>query len=75
MLNKSKINYESLIQYFPFLYPRNVWTDKPIEDYGYDWCLGVDELPEGWIRLFLLYCNGTVSGSFFEDIYRQYRID
>ena len=50
-------DYQSLIDYFPFLYPRNVWTDKPIEDYEYDWCLGVDELPEGWQRLFLLYCK------------------
>ena len=57
MLDKSKIDYESLIQYFPFLLPRNVWTDKPIKDYQYDWCLGIDELPDGWARLFLLYCK------------------
>lgn len=59
MLNKKldRAEYESLIQYFPFLYPRNVWTDRPVEDYEYDWCLGVDELPQGWVRLFLLYCK------------------
>ena len=50
-------DYKELINHFPFLYPRNVWTDEPIEDYDYDWCLGVDELPEGWVRLFLLYCK------------------
>lgn len=53
----SKEDYMGLIDYFPFLYPRNVWTDKPVEDYDYSWCLGVDELPEGWVRLFLLFCK------------------
>ena len=28
-----------------------------MEDYDYSWCLGVDELPEGWVRLFLLFCK------------------
>lgn len=52
-----KVEYENLVNYFPFLYPRNVWTDEKLEDYDYDWCRGVDELPEGWTRLFLLYCK------------------
>lgn len=53
----SKEDYMGLIDYFPFLYPRNVWTDRLVEDYDYSWCLGVDELPEGWVRLFLLFCK------------------
>ena len=52
-----KFEYENLINYFPFLYPRNVFTDNRIENYNYDWCLGVDELPQGWVRLFLLFCK------------------
>ena len=36
---------EELIERYPFLIPRNVWTDKIIEDA--DFTL-LDEMPEGW---------------------------
>lgn len=57
MLNLSKEENKRLIEYFPFLQPRNVWTDKILEDYDYDYILGVGDLPYGWERLFLLYCK------------------
>lgn len=46
-----------LIRKFPFLLPRNVWTDKLSEDYDYTYIKGIGEVPEGWERLFLLYCK------------------
>lgn len=69
----SKEDYQSLIDYFPFLYPRNVWTDKKVEDYEYDWCLGVDELPEGWVRLFLLYCKHMRQELLLHDYLDKFR--
>lgn len=57
MLNLTKEENKILIEYFPFLQPRNVWTDKICEDYDYDYILGVGDLPDGWERLFLLYCK------------------
>lgn len=57
MLNLSKEENKLLVEYFPFLQPRNVWTDKIPEDYDYDYILGVGDLPYGWERLFLLYAK------------------
>ena len=39
---------KELIDKYPFLLPRNVWTDKEIEDYDYSWCLFKNEIPDGW---------------------------
>lgn len=47
---------KKLIEEFPFLQPRNVWTDKISEDYDYSYVLGVDDLPIGWERIFLQMC-------------------
>lgn len=40
---------EELIERYPFLTPRNVWTDKIIEDA--DWTL-LDDMPDGWRKAF-----------------------
>lgn len=45
-----------LIDIYPYLLPRNLWTGKVSEDYAYDYIRGSYELPNGWYRLFLLYC-------------------
>ena len=39
---------KELIEKYPFLLPRNVWTDKVLEDYDYSFCLLKDEIPQGW---------------------------
>ena len=36
---------EQLLERYPFLIPRNVWTDKIIENT--DWTL-LDDMPQGW---------------------------
>lgn len=41
---------KELIERYPFLIPRNAWTDKPIDNYNYDnpsYTL-LDDMPEGW---------------------------
>lgn len=42
---------------YPYLLPRNVWTGKVVEGYKYDYVVGQHELPDGWFRLFLMYCK------------------
>ena len=48
---------KQLIDLYPYLQPRNLWTGKVSEDYDYSYIRGEHELPEGWDRLFLLYCK------------------
>lgn len=48
---------QRLIQEYPYLQPRNVWTDKIPEDYDFSYMRGVGELPPGWERLFLMCCK------------------
>lgn len=47
---------KALIEHFPYLQPRNLWTDEIVKDYDYDHIRGQWDLPDGWHRLFLLYC-------------------
>lgn len=48
---------KQLIERYPFLMPRNVWTDKIDEDYDYSYIRGISELPQGWENLFLQMCE------------------
>lgn len=48
---------KALIEEYPYLQPRNVWTDKIPADYDYEYILGELDLPEGWIDLFLQMCE------------------
>ena len=48
---------KKLVKLYPYLQPRNVWTDKVSEDYDYSYIRGEHELPTGWLRLFFLYCK------------------
>lgn len=36
---------------YPFLIPRNRWTDEEVEDYDFTWT-ELDAMPEGWRKLF-----------------------
>jgi hypothetical protein len=48
---------KKLVAEYPFLLPRNVWTDRVEESYDYSYIRGVDELPIGWQWLFLQMCE------------------
>lgn len=48
---------KKLIELYPYLQPRNLWTGKVSEDYDYSYIRGEYELPDGWLRLFFLYCK------------------
>lgn len=47
---------KKLIERYPFLLPRNVWTDEVDEDYDYSYIFPL-EIPEGWYKLFLQLCE------------------
>lgn len=50
-------NNKLLIEEFPFLLPRNVWTGELIENYDYSYTL-LDDLGDGWcIRFGLAFCK------------------
>lgn len=48
-------NYE-LCQEYPFLIPRNPFTDEIVADYDYSFTY-LDECPAGWQNLFLNMCS------------------
>lgn len=45
-----------LVEKYPYLIPRNVWTGKIPEDYDYTYIVGT-EIPRGWRQLFLQMCE------------------
>lgn len=53
----TKEDRKFLIEVYPYLQPRNVWTDKIPDDYDYEYVRGERELPEGWFSLFLQMCE------------------
>lgn len=55
-MNKIEQN-KVLVERYPFLLPRNVWTDKVPEDYDYSYIRGIGEIPDGWEKLFLQMCE------------------
>ena len=48
---------KKLIEKFPYLMPINLWTLEPVKDYDFDYIRGDYELPDGFMRCFLLYCK------------------
>lgn len=46
-----------LVENYPFLQPRSVWTDEIPDDYAFEYINGVGDVPRGWERLFLLFAK------------------
>lgn len=53
----TKEEIKKLVERYPYLKPRNVWTGKVPEDYDYPYIRGIGEIPEGWNKLFLQMCE------------------
>lgn len=53
----TKEEIKRLVERYPYLKPRNVWTGKVPEDYDYSYIRGIGEIPEGWNKLFLQMCE------------------
>lgn len=50
------IENKKLIKDYPWLLPRNRWTDKVVEDYDYSYT-ELDDLPKGWKDLAINLCK------------------
>ena len=56
-MNLTKKQRKQLIEIYPYLQPRTIWTGNITEYYDYGHIRGEYELPDGWLRLFFLYCK------------------
>lgn len=54
----TNLQRQKLINSFPYLQLRNLWSGKLVENCEY---IVGDSIPEGWFRLFLLYCKNIKS--------------
>lgn len=48
---------KGMIEKYPYLLPRNVFSGKVSEDYDYSYIIGEYCLPKGWFDLFLQMCE------------------
>lgn len=51
MLNRMQRKNKKLVERYPFLLPRDVFTYEPLEDYDYSWT-ELDDMPNGWKKAF-----------------------
>ena len=61
-----------LVERYPYLLPRNVFTDKLPDDYAYDRILHT-EIPKGWNRLFLQMCEDIRQPLIDDDYLDKFR--
>lgn len=65
---------KELIERYPFLLPRSLWTDEVDEDYDYSYINGFDEIPQGWDKLFLQLCEDIRQPLIDADYLDKYRL-
>ena len=52
----TKEEIKALVERYPYLLPRNVWTDKVPANYDYTY-ITYTEIPAGWDKLFMQMCK------------------
>ena len=57
MINMTKHMRKKLIEEYPYLQPRNIFTNEISKDYDYQFIHGEYDLPDGWLELFLQMCE------------------
>ena len=57
LLTQEQQRNKELVERYPYLLPRNVFTDKLPDDYNYAYINGIGEIPPGWEMLFLQLCE------------------
>lgn len=71
MFKFTKEDIKKLVEEYPYLLPRNVWTGKVVEDYNYTWLNGFNSIPDGWQLLFLQLCKDIkqplIDANYLED--------
>ena len=68
LLSPEQQRNKELVERYPYLLPRNVFTDKLADDYNYDYINGIGEIPPGWNKTDGHY-EKTIS---FEDEWNRY---
>ena len=63
---------KQLVERYPYLLPRNVWTDRVPEDYNYTYMIGL-ELPDGWRKLFFQMCEDIRQPLIDTDYLNEFR--
>ena len=48
---------KKLVERYPYLLPRNVFSGEVPKDYDYTYIRGIWEIPKGWNKLFLQMCE------------------
>lgn len=70
---KQKYN-KQLIERYPFLLPRNRWTDEVLKNYNYSYT-ELDAMPKGWRKSFgLLLCEEIKDILIKDNLLENYRI-
>lgn len=64
---------KELIERYPFLLPRNVFTDRLDPDYDYSYIRGIGEIPTGWEKLFLQMCEDLKRQLVKDDFLNDFR--
>ena len=71
---KLKLYNMKLCERYPFLIPRNVWTDKIIDGFNYNYT-NLDSMPPGWKKAFgVLMCEEIRNALIKDDLLDKYRI-
>ena len=55
-MNEREETNKKLVEEYPYLLPRNVWTGEVVDGYDYSWT-ELDNVPMGWVELFLHMCE------------------
>lgn len=63
---------KELVEEYPFLLPRNVWTDELDKDYDYSYTL-LDCVPDGWVDLFLQMCEDLKKQLIEDNFLKEFR--
>lgn len=62
-----------LIGTYPFLLPRNLWTDEAVENYDYEFTR-LDEMPAGWRKAFGEQMCAELKAVLSEEDLPDYRV-
>lgn len=69
-----KIKNKKLVERYPFLLPRNRWTDEVPKDYNYEWT-ELDDMSKGWRKAFgLQMCEEIRKDLIKYDYLNDFRI-
>ena len=70
--NLTEKEVRALVERYPFLLPRNVFTGEVCDDYDYTYITGL-EIPSGWNQVFLQMCEDIRQPLIDADYLNEFR--